>query len=74
RSSDYLRLKNVQIGFNLPAAFSKKAGVSNFRIYVSGLNLLTWDKMKIYDPETTNASGQYYPQSRTINTGVSATF
>ncbi|MES2872596.1 MAG: TonB-dependent receptor [Bacteroidota bacterium] len=74
RSSDYLRLKNVELGFNLPAAFSKRAGVSNFRIYARGLNLLTWDKMKIYDPETTNGGGQYYPQSRIISTGVSATF
>lgn len=74
RSSDYLRLKNVEIGYNLPAALSKKAGVSNFRIYASGLNLATWDKMKIYDPEATSGGGQYYPQSRIINTGVSATF
>jgi hypothetical protein len=74
RSSDYLRLKNVELGYNLPAAFSRKLGVGNFRLYASGLNLATWDKMKIYDPETTNGGGQYYPQSRIINTGVSVTF
>jgi len=74
RSSDYLRLKNVELGFNLPAAIGNKAGVSNLRLYVNGLNLITWDKMKIWDPESTSGSGQYYPQGRIINVGARVTF
>ena len=74
RSSDYLRLKNVELGFNLPAAIGNKAGVSNLRLYVNGLNLVTWDKMKIWDPESTSGSGQYYPQGRIINVGARVTF
>jgi TonB-linked SusC/RagA family outer membrane protein len=74
RSSDYLRLKNVELGYNLPVDIGKKAGLSNARIYVSGLNLITWDEMKIWDPESTSSSGQYYPQARIISFGARVTF
>jgi hypothetical protein len=74
RSSNYFRLKNVEIGYNMPTSLSSKAGISNLRIYVNGYNLLTWDKMGVYDPESTSGSGQYYPQSRVINTGIRVTF
>ena len=52
----------------------KKAGISNLRAFVGGVNLITWDKMKIWDPESTSGSGQYYPQARIINVGASVTF
>jgi TonB-linked SusC/RagA family outer membrane protein len=74
RSSNYLRLKNVEIGYNISLAALKKAGISNFRVFAGGVNLVTWDKMKIYDPESTSGSGQYYPQARIINAGASITF
>ena len=74
RSSDYLRLKNVEFGYNLPPKLLTRGGISNFRVYVNGLNLVTWDKMKIWDPESTSGSGQYYPQSRIINAGLRVTF
>jgi TonB-linked SusC/RagA family outer membrane protein len=74
RSSNYLRMKNFEIGYNLPAKISEKAAISNFRVYVSGLNLFTFDKMKIWDPESTSGNGQYYPQSRIISVGARLTF
>ena len=74
RSSNYLRLKNLEIGYNFPLDLLKKATISNFRLYANGLNLVTWDKMKIYDPESTSGSGQYYPQSRILNIGARITF
>ncbi len=74
RSSNYLRLKNIEIGYNIPANIVKRAGISNLRVFVGGVNLKTWDKMKIYDPESTSGSGQYYPQARIINAGASVTF
>ncbi len=74
RSSNYIRLKNIEIGYNVNPNVMKRAGISNFRVYLNAFNLVTWDKMKIYDPESTNSSGQYYPQSRVINTGVRITF
>ncbi len=74
RSSNYLRLKNVEIGYNMANKISQKVGISNLRLYVNGINLVTWDKMKIWDPESTSGSGQYYPQARIINVGARVTF
>ena len=74
RNSDYLRLKNVELGYNLSPNLLKRAFIQNLRIYANGLNLVTWDKMKIWDPESTSGSGQYYPQARIINAGVRVTF
>jgi TonB-linked SusC/RagA family outer membrane protein len=74
RSSNYLRLKNIEIGYNLSPDISKRVGISNFRVYANGLNLITWDKMKIWDPESTSGSGQYYPQARLLNVGFRVTF
>jgi TonB-dependent starch-binding outer membrane protein SusC len=74
RNSDYLRLKNIELGYSLPANLGKKAGISGLRIYVNGLNLVTWDKMKIWDPESTSGDGHYYPQARILNTGIQLTF
>lgn len=74
RSNNYVRLKNVELGYTLPAAWCKKAGVNGLRVYVNALNLFTFDKIGIWDPESTNSSAQYYPQARVINTGVKVTF
>ncbi len=74
RSTDYLRLKNMEIGYTVPASFGERFGISNLRFYTNGLNLLTWDKLGVYDPESDNATGQYYPQARIINAGLSVTF
>ena len=71
---DYLRLKNVELGYNFPVSMVNKIWLSNLRLYVNGLNLVTWDKYKIFDPEADNTSLQYYPQSRVINFGVRVTF
>jgi TonB-linked SusC/RagA family outer membrane protein len=74
RSNNYLRLKNIELGYNLPSEIGKKIGLGNFRVYVNGLNLITIDKIKIWDPEATSTNGQYYPQSRVLNAGVRVTF
>ena len=73
-NKNYLRLKNVEIGYNVPVSISQRLAISNLRIYVNGLNLVTWDKYKIFDPEADNSGLQYYPQSRVLNTGVRLTF
>jgi TonB-dependent starch-binding outer membrane protein SusC len=74
RNTDYIRLKNLEIGYTLPAIIGQKTGIGSLRVYVNGLNLATLSNMKIYDPENVNANGQYYPQSRIINTGVTVRF
>lgn len=74
RDNDYIRLKNLELGYTLPEKLTSRAGINNFRVYVNGLNIFTWDKMKVYDPETDNTNGQYYPQSRILSAGASVTF
>ena len=74
RSNNYIRLKNVELGYTLAGGLGKKIGLSSLRVYVNALNLFTLDKIKIWDPESTNSSAQYYPQARVINSGIKATF
>ncbi|MBO9205201.1 MULTISPECIES: TonB-dependent receptor [Niastella] len=74
RSSNYLRFKNIEFGYNLPVKIGQKAGINSFRLYVNGINLITFDKMKIWDPESTSGNGQYYPQSRILNMGARISF
>jgi TonB-linked SusC/RagA family outer membrane protein len=74
RSTDYIRLKNIELGYTIPAFIGQKVGISNLRVYINGFNLFTIHKLKVYDPENASERGQYYPQSRIINGGVSVTF
>jgi TonB-dependent starch-binding outer membrane protein SusC len=73
-SKDYIRLKNLELGYTLPDALVSKLRLGSFRVYVNGLNLITLTKQKVFDPETTNGAGTNYPQSRVINAGLSVTF
>jgi len=73
KNTDYLRLKNVELGytFNFPGV--AKAGISNLRVYVNATNLFTIDGVKVQDPEA-NDTGREYPQRRVVNFGASITF
>ncbi|SOE19546.1 TonB-linked outer membrane protein, SusC/RagA family [Spirosomataceae bacterium TFI 002] len=74
RSSDYIRLKNFEVGYSLPESIGTKIGMSSVRFYFSGQNLFTIDKLKVFDPETTSSTGQYYPQSKVLNLGLTVKF
>ena len=52
----------------------EKVKIANLRIYVNALNLVTFADQDIFDPEVEDGDGQYYPQNRVINTGLSVTF
>lgn len=73
RSADYLKLRNLELGYNFNTVKLQKAGIENLRIYLSGHNLLTFSGlMRNYnlDPEGFG----YYPTVRSYNVGVSITF
>ncbi|MBT31595.1 MAG: SusC/RagA family TonB-linked outer membrane protein [Thalassobius sp.] len=74
RSTDYIRLKNFEIGYTLPTTVIDKLGIKHARVYTNGVNLFTIDKLKVYDPESNSSSGQYYPQSKVINLGAIVSF
>ncbi|MDE5622060.1 MAG: TonB-dependent receptor, partial [Alistipes sp.] len=69
---DYLKLKNVQIGYTLPERWTRKFLVSKLRAYVSMENLLTITSYPGLDPEIGTAIG--YPLMRQISFGAQITF
>lgn len=73
-SKDYVRLKNIELGYNIPRRVLDRYKFSGLRIYVNALNLLTFAANDIFDPEANNGNGVYYPQSRVLNTGINFTF
>jgi len=74
RSTDYIRLKNFELGYNFSDSFCRSIGVEGIRFYINGMNLAMIDKFKVFDPETNNRSGQGYPLNRTINGGITLIF
>ncbi|MES2798252.1 MAG: TonB-dependent receptor [Bacteroidota bacterium] len=73
-NKNYIRLKNVELAYNVPASVLSKAKIGGLRIYVNGVNLFTIDKHKVFDPEAEAGNGVYYPLSRVINGGFSLSF
>ncbi|MFH5884659.1 SusC/RagA family TonB-linked outer membrane protein [Halalkalibaculum sp. DA3122] len=75
RETDYLRLKTLEIGYNLPSNISTLVGLDDMRVYANGFNLLTWTSYDLGDPESAgHPRGGRYPQERIFNLGLSVTF
>ncbi|WP_372933015.1 TonB-dependent receptor [Mariniphaga sediminis] len=86
KPNDYLKLRNLEIAYQLPADFINKLSLSSARIYISGQNLATWSSFKRFydvDPEVyiggtggaqTSKKEYAYPLARTINLGVNVQF
>jgi len=70
----FLRLKSVELGYNIPKTFLDRFNIGALRFYLSGFNLFTITKVKDYDPEGSSGSGQFYPQQRIINVGANLKF
>ncbi|TKG95038.1 SusC/RagA family TonB-linked outer membrane protein [Puteibacter caeruleilacunae] len=73
RDGTFLRLKSAEFGYTLPLALTKKYGLKQMRFYLSGTNLLTFSKFKLWDPEM-GANGLGYPVQRVFNLGVQVSF
>ena len=73
QKADYLRLKTLSIGYNIPKSLLSKYRIGQVRIYTAGTNLLTFSRLTKYnvDPEAPSGNGgYYYPQQRTITLGI----
>lgn len=73
RNVSFLRLKNIELGYTIPARIVNSIGIRGTRIYVNAFNLLTFDKLKndgLGDPETINPQGWIFPQAKSINFGI----
>ncbi len=73
RNGNFLRVKSFELGYTIPADFTSKYKISNFRMYVSGNNLLTFSKFNLWDPEM-GGNGLAYPIQRVINVGINLNF
>ena len=73
--ASFIRLKNVEIAYNLPQRIVERLKMQNIRLSLTGTNLLTFDKIKIQDPDS-KATGfnQAYPMAKTYSFGVNVTF
>ena len=70
----FLRLKNMELSYTLPEKSLKMFGVQKMRVYISGDNIFTWDKLLMdhLDPETTGSL--VYPETKMTSLGVNITF
>ncbi|QIA08345.1 TonB-dependent receptor [Draconibacterium halophilum] len=83
----YIRLKNIQVGYNLPMSLISKIGAQNAKVYFSGENLWTWSPLykitRDLDVENTGArdallggtgDGYNYPMLKSLSIGLTVTF
>ena len=72
-NGSYLRLKNVEFGYTLPTTITKRLYINNLRVYLSGVNLLTFSKFKLWDPDL-QTGATTYPLTQVYNIGLSVNF
>jgi len=73
QDASFLRLKSVELGYTFPDHINKRLKMSSLRFYVSGTNLFSWSKFKLWDPEMAG-NGLGYPIQRVINVGLNIGF
>ena len=76
RNVNYLKLRNLELGYTVPKKYTVRAGIEKLRIYTMMSNLFSIDNLGIVDvdPELSAGTGLQYPTNRTINAGISITF
>lgn len=74
KDATFLRVKNLEIGYNLPMATARKLGMYGMRVYINGYNLLSLDNFKKFDPEDPSAGISKYPMVSIVNLGVNLKF
>ncbi len=89
QNAAYIRLRNLQIGYNLPAKVSQKIHAKDIRVYLSGENLWTWSPMYKWTKDTdvtsiygsdrdlsggTSGDGYNYPMLKVISVGLNVNF
>lgn len=73
QDGSFMRLKSLEIGYSLPKSWVKKMRLGTVRLYLSGTNLLTFSKFKLWDPEM-GGNGLGYPIQRVYNVGLNVNF
>lgn len=73
KNGSYLKLKTAEIGYTFKGHLIDKMFMDDIRIFCNGQNLLSFDHLKIVDPEADNGTGSY-PMQRSINVGFQINF
>lgn len=75
REVDFIRLKTVELGYNLPENLISRYEIDNVRLYMRGTNLLTFSNFDLWDPElTTSVNGGGYPNTKVVSLGINVSF
>ena len=74
KDTDYLRLKNIELSYRLPDHWMKRIHLDNARIFIQGVNLLTFSSFKIWDVELGDGRGARYPNIASVSLGVNFNF
>jgi TonB-linked SusC/RagA family outer membrane protein len=73
KNGSFIRLKNIELGYSLPAAWIKRLTLTECRLFVNASNLITWDHLdSLVDPESSGSNK--YPIMKTVNFGVNLKF
>lgn len=73
RKGDFLRLKQLELGYSLPAPLLRKWGLKTFRFYCNGSNLFALSGFRLWDIEMAG-NGLGYPLQRVVNVGIQTSF
>ena len=85
QNAAYMRVKTLEIGYNIPRRVLNKVGIQNLRVYANSYNLATITGLKYSDPEhpgqvgtnqdwNISQGGYLYPENRTFNLGAAVSF
>ena len=74
RDVDFLRLKTAELGYTLPKHIAQLLRMKNARLYMRGVNLLTFSKFDIWDPELFTSNGAQYPNNSVYSMGINLQF
>jgi TonB-linked SusC/RagA family outer membrane protein len=74
KDMSFMRLKSALLAYNLPSAWLGRTGIRNASVYVQGINLFTFSKFKLWDPELATDNGSRYPNIRTVSLGMNLKF
>ncbi|KGE15863.1 TonB-dependent receptor [Sphingobacterium deserti] len=74
RDMSFLRLRNVELGYNFPSRWLDKVQVASLRIFARGNNLLTLSDFKLWDPELSVTNGMLYPVMKSVSLGLELNF
>lgn len=74
RDMSFIRLKTAELGYTLPKGTLRRFGVTFARLYFDGVNLFTFSKFKLWDPELDTGDGTNYPIVKTYSLGANLSF